>query len=110
MLQDLQQQWLGGKWIRLKEGFLLQDQIICDKNDDKHSLTLNDVALYKNNPPGTTIYEDVSCDTKYMIENKRDIGKAIRNAYDWVTKEEKEFFGDGQCKGGMALGKLRMSM
>jgi hypothetical protein len=43
---------------------------------------------------GETIVEDVSCDSKFMLNVMDNVGKAIRKAYSWVSAEERHYHFD----------------
>ena len=72
------------KWVRLTSGFMLKDREIVTSNGVRRSLKLEDLILHSNIKPGSTIVRDVTCDSKYMLENIDDIGQSIRTSFHWV--------------------------
>ena len=47
-------------------------------------LTIDDLKLYVCVPRGTNFQEDTTCDSEFMLDLTRPIGKAIRDKFHWL--------------------------
>ena len=59
-----------------------------DKNVPPRSVMLQDVKVQVRHQYGDSHEVDCSCDSKYMLSAMDRIGKAIRNAYHWVSRDQ----------------------
>ena len=75
-------------WKRLKvgDGFFLKNRTICTKSGAIRKLKIEDCILHRFICKGTTLERDTTCDSKFMMENIRLIGKSIREKFHWVEE------------------------
>jgi hypothetical protein len=77
------------KPVLLEDEERIEDvEIRNSTEEEKVPLTISDVIMNVRYEKGDLIQEDVNCDSKFMLENIRTVGEAIRSAFYWVPKEE----------------------
>ena len=54
---------------------------------ERRKLTLDDLHLRVNAPKGKFVEQDITCDSKYMLMNIRDIGQAICDAHSFLPND-----------------------
>ena len=67
---------------------MLKDREIVTSTGVRRHLKLDDLILHRHVKPGTSITRDVTCDSKYMLNNIDDIGQSIRTSYHWVERSK----------------------
>jgi hypothetical protein len=57
-------------------------------SDGSRQLNIYNVSLEVYQTRGETIVEDVSCDSKFMLNVMDDVGNSIHKVYSWVSAED----------------------
>ena len=70
---------------------VLGDRKIKYKNKEglvrERSLNINDLELRVNTKKGRIIERDITCDSSFMMDHMRDIGKSIRDTYSFLPND-----------------------
>ena len=73
-----------------KDGPLLNGRKLKYKRKDgtvgERLLNINDLTLKVNPQKGKVLEKDISCDSAFMLDHIRDIGKSIREAYSFLDQ------------------------
>jgi hypothetical protein len=68
---------------------ILHNKNITEENGTVRPLTINDLQLYQRLQAGSTVNEDISCDSDYMLEVMPQIGAALCERMPWVPRHER---------------------
>ena len=66
-------------------------KIKCKKEDGsvyERDLKLNDIELRVNPQKGRFVEKDITCDSNFMMDHIREIGKSIRDAYSFLPSTQ----------------------
>ena len=59
-----------------------------DENLPARMLSINDVCIRVRNRIGDEVEDDVTCNSEYMIDAMKRVGKAIRTSYHWIPMDQ----------------------
>ena len=76
------------KVVCISSGPLLDGRVYIDDTGMIHPIFLDQIKVEKCVPAGTLIHNDVSCNTKFMLNTVHEIGTAICEAFHFINKKE----------------------
>jgi hypothetical protein len=81
---------MAKKWKELHVDDILDELGMRTTEDtDQVPVTLQDLELFVQQRAGDEVDEDVSCDSKFMLDIIPTIGAKLRAAFHWVAETEK---------------------
>jgi hypothetical protein len=77
------------KWLDEDDTVIEEVEYRPTADNDTALLVIDCLEMQVRHEAGESVEEDVNCDSQFMLDNIRKVGKAIREKFHWVPRPQK---------------------